>query len=108
MWSVRTNSGADNVATLTYLVRILFAQLNAPKMEPVHRMSEPGWQIDGFLRHCTYQSLQLAQWIMGDPSSGFLHMQYGLEELFLVILVLPDGPFIFTFSFSSCAAGAAS
>lgn len=98
----------DKHEARTYLVRILLAQLNAPKMEPVGGMSDPGWQIDRRLCNATYQSLQLAQWIIGDPSSGFLQMQYGLEELFLVTLVLPDGPFTFMFSFSSCAADAAS
>ncbi len=49
---------------------------------------------------CTHQSLHVEQWIMGDPSSGFLHKQYVLE-FFLVTLPLLCDPFILMFSFSS-------
>ena len=53
----------------------------------------------------THQSLHCEQWIMGDPSSGFLQRQYVFEPFFDT-LALPDEPFILTFSFSSlCAVG---
>ena len=57
-------------------------------------------------RTATYQSLQLAQWIIGDPSSGFLHMQYVFEFFLvtrdLVETPLVDTPLVLMFSFSSC------
>lgn len=53
----------------------------------------------------THQSLQLVQWIIGDPSSGFLQTQYALE-LCRVTLDLPGGPGTFTLSDCSRTMGA--
>lgn len=98
----------DGETLLTYLLRLVFGQINTDKVVPMSLCER--WVVKTHTEVCTHHILHSAHLIIGEPSSPFVHVQYavliGLDDFCFLVVGALEGVVVFLmFSLSDGSAG---